>query len=121
MRDPTKMNSVKVTNTFEGVLLLGQDESMLLSVGNAEKLRDDLNDALAVAAGYSLNDVEAEEVIDFNNSRAKIVVNKESYLINNVLTERNSMVVIQWLDNFGTECELRVPGDFVVPVMEVIE
>jgi hypothetical protein len=121
MPDPTKMNSIKVTNTFEGVLLLGQDESMLLSVGNAEKLRNDLNEALGVAAGYQLSRLPAEEVVDFKNSTAKILLDQESYLIDNVLTERNDMIVIQWHDDYGIESELRVPSDFLVTVLWVIE
>lgn len=114
---PTKMNSVKATNTFEGVLLLGQDESMLLSVGNTEKLRNDLNECLATAAGYTLREIAADEV----EPKMKIVLGLNSYYIRNVLTDRRDYLILQFDDDMGEECELTVPEDFVVSIMERVE
>lgn len=112
-----KMNSAKVSNTHEGILVIGQDEAMLFSVGNATKLRDQLNDALAVAKGYQLRRLTAEEV----EPRTKIVIADNEYVIKNVLMERDEKFVVQWDDEYGEESEMRVAPDFEIFIMEVIE
>jgi hypothetical protein len=112
-----KMNAVKATNVFEGVLLLGQDESMLVSVANAERLRNELNQCLAVAAGYEESLVPADEV----EPKSKVVIGREEYLIKDTLSEGDDMVVIQFEDYEGRRAELTVPEDFDLSVWTVIE
>lgn len=113
----TKMNSVKATNTFDGVLLLGQDESMLLSVGNTEKLRDQLNECLLVAAGKREIPVFAEDL----DPKQKIVLNGTEYTVKNVLSGINDTITVQAEDYFGLPIEVTVDEDFEFTVREPIE
>jgi hypothetical protein len=115
--DMPQMVSPKATNTFEGVMILGQDESMLLSLSNAEKLRDQLSECLWTAQGLQKVTVIAEDI----DAGVKIVLNDNQYRVKNVLSGINDSIVLQFEDYFGVPLELTVPDDFEMTALEAIE